>query len=276
MTVVAAGIGAGTSLAVAGVGMYNANKSKKQAERDLQNLKQPEYIIPQELKDNLSDAENRTLEGLPSEQKQEFVKNLDRNSVANLKASSERKGGLMGLQAQTSAANDAYTNLVSMDAAAMQRDKQLKKSEINNARILMANAKNTSQGLDRANYQAELAGIQGDYQAAGQNQNNAMMSMANTAANFAGSAMKRTPKAKADKTNSNIPNLNRPGGNFGNNMNKSFGATPTMDRILGQSITPVGGFGNNTGYSFGNNSGGNFGNFLNNSTVSGTTFNQED
>lgn len=269
MTLVAAGIGAGTSLAIAGVGMYQANKSKKEAKKALDALKQPEYIIPQELKDNLSDAENRTLEGLPAEQKQEFVKNLDRNSVANLKASSDRKGGLMGLQAQTSAANDAYTNLVSMDAAAIQKDKQLKKTEVNNARITMANAKDKSQGIDQANYQAELTGIQGDLQAAKQNQNNAMMSMVNTAGNFGGAAAGSIGSGNKPSSAGNTTSASNSGGSFGNNMNKSFGTTPTT--LGGQSPIPAGGFAKSFSANQGN-SAWSTGNFLNNSTINGTTF----
>lgn len=247
MTLVAAGIGAGVSVAIAGTGMYLDNKAKKKAKAEMDALVQPDYVIPQEIKDNLSDAENRTLEGLPVQQKQEFVKNLDRSATANLKASSDRRGGLAGLQAQTSFANDAYTNLVSMDAAAIQQDKRLKKQEIATARSQMANAKNMAYGIKESNYQNKLTAAQGDYSAAQQGINNAAMSMASTAAGFGVAAMKRptstdtvtptTPNQTATNTTTNT------GGSFGLKPG-GFGTTPSAfsnpgsNWNLGQPLTP--------------------------------------
>lgn len=188
MSVVAAGIGGAVSLGIAGYGHYKAGKDKKAAQAKMDSLQKPKYEIPEELKKNLSEAESRAVEGLPAEQKAEFVKNLDRNSAANLKASTDRKSGLMGLQAQTSAANDASLNLVSMDAAAKRASEQQKRNDILNARGVIAGAKDKAFGIQDSNYQSQLQSAQGNYQAAGQTQDNALQSMGQTVIGLAGTA----------------------------------------------------------------------------------------
>ena len=64
----------------------------------LDNLVRPSYQIPEEISQNLSQAENMALEGLPAHQKQQFVENMQRQQQQALNAQTSRKGSLAGIQ----------------------------------------------------------------------------------------------------------------------------------------------------------------------------------
>lgn len=183
-------VAAGTAAVSLGVSAYKGYKGKKQKEKardEMKKLVKPTYSIPRGIYDNLSDAERRTVEGLSAEQKKEFVQNLERTQSARMKYATDRKSGLLGLQAQTSATNDAYTNLVSRDAFLKTQSKQRKETEIANARSAMAAHKDKAFSVARGDYNAQLASHQADYQAGARNQNAAEMSALNTVISAAGS-----------------------------------------------------------------------------------------
>jgi hypothetical protein len=110
---IGAGVGAATGLALAG-GEYLWNKN--QAKKD--EAKRPIYQIPAEVQQGLSLAEQQALQGIPEEQKQQFISNLQRGTAYALGQSSSRKGGLAGLAALNENQNTAYGDLRSADAAA--------------------------------------------------------------------------------------------------------------------------------------------------------------
>lgn len=161
--------------------MYEGNKQKKAGEAALSKLKKPVYEIPKELYDNLSDAEKMQVEGLPAEQKKQFVQNTQRAQQSALKAQADRKGGLMGLQSAMQQETDAYTNLVSMDAAATKESEIRKQQQIQNARGAIAGAKNTQFNVQNQNYQQELQGAQGMIGAGQQNFMNGLQGLGSTA-----------------------------------------------------------------------------------------------
>lgn len=111
-----AGGGATTTLGAAQLlyGMYNQKRNKR-----------PVYEIPQEVQQNLNQAQQEALGGLPEEQKQQYLSNLQRSSAYALGQTSSRKGGLMGIEAANDMQNQGYANMLSMDAQARQanRDK---------------------------------------------------------------------------------------------------------------------------------------------------------
>jgi len=154
-------IGAGISAASSLYGMYKGNEQKKAGEKAMGNLVKPTYEIPKELYENLSDAEKMEVEGLPAEQKKQFVQNVSRAQQSALKNQADRKGGLMGLQSSLQAETDAYTNLSSMDAAAQKESELRKQQEIKNARGAIAQAKDTQFNAQNADYQQGLQGAQG-------------------------------------------------------------------------------------------------------------------
>ena len=170
-----------------GVKTYKGYQQKKKGEKALSRLETPEYKIPNELYESLSDAEKSQVEGLPAEQKAEFVKNIERTQQSSLKASAERKGGLLGLQSSTSQETDAYTNLVQMDASARKQSKLQKKSEIERARARIARAKGEEFNVRENRYQQGLASAQGLIGAGEQNFMGGVSGLSSTAIGAIGS-----------------------------------------------------------------------------------------
>lgn len=109
-----AGGGATTTLGAVQLayGMYKQKKNKR-----------PTYEIPSEVQQNLTQAQQDALQGLPEEQRQMFLSNIARTSAQGLSNMKSRKGGLAGISALSQNQNDAYGNLLGMDAAARQQNK---------------------------------------------------------------------------------------------------------------------------------------------------------
>lgn len=118
---VSLGIEAGTTLLDTGLGAWQYFKGKQEEK----NNPRPTYQIPDEIKQNLSQAQMMALEGLPAEQKQQYIQNLQRTSNFALNAMSSRKSGLAGLSGLVQNQNDAYGNLLSQDSAARQQNRQM-------------------------------------------------------------------------------------------------------------------------------------------------------
>lgn len=82
--------------------------------------KRPEYQIPDEINQNLSSAKSyaaqSALEGLPEEQKQQYLSNIQRSEAYGLNQLSTRKAGLAGIASLNQNSNDAYGNLMAQDA----------------------------------------------------------------------------------------------------------------------------------------------------------------
>lgn len=173
-------------LATAGLKAYQGYKQKKAAEKALAGLKQPEYIIPQELYDNLTDAEKRQVEGLPAEQKAEFVKNIARSQQQALQESADKKGGLLGIQQSANQQTDAYNNLIQMDAAARKESELQKRADIERARTQIAVAKDNRFNVAEGRYQEGLASAQGNIGAGTQNIYGAFSTLGSTALGVAG------------------------------------------------------------------------------------------
>lgn len=78
----------------------------------------PEYDIPQEVYDNMTDAEYWSFQGLPEASKQQFVEQTKRTGATALSRSSSRKGGLGLVSSIAQQEADANTELLSRDAEA--------------------------------------------------------------------------------------------------------------------------------------------------------------
>jgi len=104
-----AGGGASTTLGAVQLayGLYKQKRNKR-----------PTYEIPQEIQQNLNQAQQMALQGIPEEQKQQYLTNLQRGSAQALASSGSRRGGLAGIAGINQQQNDAYGNLMSMDAQA--------------------------------------------------------------------------------------------------------------------------------------------------------------
>ena len=74
------GLGAWSSIGV-GIGEYEEGKAKLEA---LEAKGRPQYQIPDEIYQNLSHAQRMALEGLPEEQKKQYVENKLRAEDADV------------------------------------------------------------------------------------------------------------------------------------------------------------------------------------------------
>ncbi len=109
-----AGGGATTTLGAVqmGIGMYKQRHNKR-----------PTYEIPQEIQQNLTQAQADALQGLPEEQRQMFLSNIERGNASALSQIGSRSGGLAGVAAVNQNANDSYGKLLAMDSQARMANK---------------------------------------------------------------------------------------------------------------------------------------------------------
>ena len=105
-----------------GLGLYQFIKGRKM-EKELGD--RPEYEIPQEIEANLSMAQRQALEGMPAEQKSQYVDNLMQMQGAGLSQLSDRKAGLVGAGQIAQAGTQGYRDLLSMDAQARRENQQI-------------------------------------------------------------------------------------------------------------------------------------------------------
>lgn len=108
------------AVAQAGTGIYQAVKGNRLAN----SMERPNFEIPQEILDNLTDSQMQALRGMPAEQKQQYIDNVMRSQQAALGAMGDRKAGLAGLGGVQQNAIDAYRNMLSMDAQQRQVNEQ--------------------------------------------------------------------------------------------------------------------------------------------------------
>lgn len=113
---------------------------KKKAKKMLANLNQPAYTIPEEVMRNQKMAEMAANEGLPSQQYNNAMKNIQRNQSNMLAGALDRRSALMALPKIQRAANDATGNLDAQDAQA----------RMQNQRTLYGVGNTTSQYRDKA------------------------------------------------------------------------------------------------------------------------------
>ena len=88
------------------------------AEATLEGLTRPQYEIPEEILQNVSVAERIALEGLPEQEKRNFVENIQRSTQTSGQLLQERGLGVAGVTAIAQQEQDAYKQLLGADVAA--------------------------------------------------------------------------------------------------------------------------------------------------------------
>ena len=78
-------------------------------------LTRPEYQIPEEIEQNMTEAELMSYYGMPDAQKAEYMQNIQRSTQGALRGIASRKGGLGAVAAAQQTQQDAYMNLLSAD-----------------------------------------------------------------------------------------------------------------------------------------------------------------
>lgn len=172
---------AGIGLISAGAKYFGGKSQADAGKEALKNLRKPVAEIPQEYLDQLSDVEKRQVMGLRPEQKAEWIKNMQRSQQTALKASADRKGGLLGIQQSANQQTDAATNLIAMDAAAYEQNRMQKASDLAAARGNIANWKQNQYNQQMQEYQQGLDSANAMIGAGKQNQFGAFGDIANTA-----------------------------------------------------------------------------------------------
>ena len=111
-------IAAGIGLAKLGVGIAQQRKGKKLEEA----TDRPDYEIPEEVFQNLNQAQQMALQGLPAEQKKQYIQNLQQSGQFALSQSGSRKAGLTGIAQLNQQQNFGMQNMLAMDAQARQQN----------------------------------------------------------------------------------------------------------------------------------------------------------
>jgi hypothetical protein len=108
------------AVAQTGFGAYQAIKGYSAQK----NLVRPRYQIPQEVTDNLSDAQRMAIQGLPEQQQKMYVDNVQRGMNQGLQQLGTRQAGLAGIGGLVQNQNDAYRNLLAMSAQQQMANQQ--------------------------------------------------------------------------------------------------------------------------------------------------------
>lgn len=120
-------IAGAAGLAQLGIGASQYFKGKKQ-ERELE---RPDYTpetmnIPESVyqKEALGMAQGMAQQGLPEQQRQQYIQNLQRGTSYGLGQLGSRKAGLTGLATLNEQQNQGYQNLLAQDASARMANQQ--------------------------------------------------------------------------------------------------------------------------------------------------------
>jgi hypothetical protein len=101
-------------------GLVQKSKGKKMADGN----SFPTQEIPAAIRENQQKAKLYENQGLPSEQYQQAMRNINRNSIAALRTATDRRGGLGMASTIQQAANDAKLNLDVANANAVRQNQQ--------------------------------------------------------------------------------------------------------------------------------------------------------
>lgn len=116
MTWVAAAV-ASASLTAGGIQYFKGKADQKKNKR-------PAYEIPDEVKQNMSLAQQMAVQGLPEEQKQQYIDNIQRSTATSLRNLGSRNAGLAGVAQVQQQQNQGYQNLFAMDSQARQANQK--------------------------------------------------------------------------------------------------------------------------------------------------------
>lgn len=106
------GIGTGIGALVGGaIGLVSGISQKSKAKKLLSGLQYPTEQLPQEVVANQRLAQQRAAEGLPSEQYNQAMRNIQRQQLMALRGAHDRRGGLGILPGIQQGTNDATLNL---------------------------------------------------------------------------------------------------------------------------------------------------------------------
>lgn len=124
-------IAAGAALVSGLIGGIAGAKQRKQGKQILKDNPYPTYSIPQEVMQNKNLAQSMAGEGLPSQQYNQAMNNIQRQQTFAIRNLQDRRSALMGLPKILRASNDAGLNLDVANANA-RRQNQRQLMDVNN------------------------------------------------------------------------------------------------------------------------------------------------
>ena len=113
----------------------------------------PEYEIPLEMRDKMTAAQLQSFRGLPEEQKQQFLTNIQRSTQSGLGSLGTRRAGLAGVSALAQTEQDSLSGMLSMDAQQRMQNIQ----NLGNVQSEMAGYQDKAFGLNKLNPYMENA-----------------------------------------------------------------------------------------------------------------------
>jgi hypothetical protein len=116
------GIGGAISIGSSLLGLLGGIGQKKRAKKMLAGLKDPGYVIPEEFKKNVGEAENMARVGLPSEQYNLATTNIQRGTQAGLRQLGRMSNPFAGIASLQRGQNDALAGLDASNAAARRQN----------------------------------------------------------------------------------------------------------------------------------------------------------
>jgi len=122
-------ISAGVGLLSSGIKSFFGRSQYRKGKEAMETLERPEYEIPPEVAANLTAAELAAMEGLPAEQKQAYVENIQRATGFAMGSLQDRGLGVAGASGIFQQQSDAYRNLLGMDVAARRQGQQKEREQ---------------------------------------------------------------------------------------------------------------------------------------------------
>lgn len=135
---------------------------RKQAKKALANMQYPTETIPEEVLQNQNQANQMAATGIPQEQYNKSMRDIQRQQLTALRFANSRRGGLMALPALSQQTNDATLNLNAADADARIGNQRYAQQVNNQVAGWKSNLfdKNVRQKYDRDyNYNMSLLGM---------------------------------------------------------------------------------------------------------------------
>lgn len=169
------GISAAAGIAQSIQGIGQVSKSRK----EMENLTKPEYIIPQEIAQNLTDAEQRQYYGLPDAQKREFLNSMQQSATDALRSSATRRGGLQMVSNIQEQQNQMSNQLMLQDIQA----REAKVGQLMDARREMAQQRLQKFAHEYSDYSSQLDYLRSQESAGIQNIFGGIDQLASTAVN---------------------------------------------------------------------------------------------
>jgi hypothetical protein len=167
---------------------------KRKARKALESLQRPEYKQSEQLKENLAQAKKESQQGLPAQQYQAAQQQIDRQYSLGGQQIQSLQGGLAGLGGLAQSSTDAFSKLISADAAA----RESKRQDLYGARTAMAGEEKTAYEQNVLNpFQEERSALSQDYQIGAQNLSGGLSDLGSAAMDVAGQMGKSGTDASA-------------------------------------------------------------------------------